>query len=195
MKSGFVEPRPVDVDGDELRALVLSRVRRRARAPDRQGVRAGAAADPDLLAGADLRLRSWPRSARSPRKGRSTSPGCVDQTQVEKCSSSGGRTASRPGRSRCSRRCSRERSSRASARRRDTPTSVHDYMHAKVTVADDTVFCGRSTSRGPASGTPRTCSRSTTPKIATNWPRSSTRCARATRRSRAAAVAGTVPRT
>ena len=23
-----------------------------------------------------------------------------------------------------------------------TPTSVHDYMHAKVTVADDVVFCG-----------------------------------------------------
>ncbi|HVH51505.1 MAG TPA: phospholipase D-like domain-containing protein, partial [Gaiellaceae bacterium] len=23
-----------------------------------------------------------------------------------------------------------------------TPTSVHDYMHAKVTVADDTVFVG-----------------------------------------------------
>ena len=23
-----------------------------------------------------------------------------------------------------------------------TPTSIHDYMHAKVTIADDTVFCG-----------------------------------------------------
>ena len=31
---------------------------------------------------------------------------------------------------------------RQGARRRTRPGSVHDYMHAKVTVADDTVFVG-----------------------------------------------------
>ena len=36
----------------------------------------------------------------------------------------------------------RWRRSAASARRRTTSGSVHDFMHAKVTVADDVVFLG-----------------------------------------------------
>ena len=40
------------------------------------------------------------------------------------------------------RRRSRGRRSPASTRRRTRPARVHDYMHAKVTVADDVVFVG-----------------------------------------------------
>ena len=48
----------------------------------------------------------------------------------------------RAGRSRCSRRCSTRAPFSGKRSTPYTPTSVHDYMHAKVTVADDTVFCG-----------------------------------------------------
>ena len=64
------------------------------------------------------------------------------------------------------------------------PGSVHDYMHAKVTIADDTVFLGSfnlsrsgETERGERARDRR---RARSP---TGWRRSSTSCARAIRRS------------
>ena len=98
--------------------LVLPRVRRRARAPDREGVRPGEAAHPDLLPGADLRPDSRARCPRSPPRARSTSPAASTRRRSRRSSTSGARTASAPGRSRCSRRCCHARPSRASARRR-----------------------------------------------------------------------------
>ena len=55
MRSGFVEPRHGARGRRQGAGLVLPRLRRCARAPDREGVRPGEAAHPDLLPGADLR--------------------------------------------------------------------------------------------------------------------------------------------
>ena len=43
-----------------------------------------------------------------------------------------------------------------------TPESVHNFMHAKLVVADDTAFVGSFNFSARASRTPRTCSRSRT---------------------------------
>ena len=125
---------------DGVAALVLPRPRARAVAPDRQADRRGAPARADRDPAADR--RPDPRHARR-----------------------GGRGAARrrrrrlrrdPGRARCSSQWARNPRSRwkgpllerclvAFYGKRSTPYApgaVHDYMHAKVTVADDTVFLG-----------------------------------------------------
>ena len=55
-----------------------------------------------------------------------------------RCSTSGARTASASGRSRCFGAYSRARSSAARPRSPGRRTPLHDFMHAKVVVADDT---------------------------------------------------------
>ena len=61
-----------------------------------------------------------------------------------------------------------------------SPTSLHDFMHAKLVVADDTASWAASTSHARASATPRTCSRSGTRRSPIDWRRSSTRFAGST---------------
>ena len=58
-----------------------------------------------------------------------------------------------------------------------TPDSIHDFMHAKITVADDTTSSARSTSRAQARRTRRTCSRSPIRRWPSGWRVGSTDCA------------------
>ena len=60
--------------------------------------------------------------------------------------------------------------SRASGRRRGARATVHDYMHAKITVADDVVFLGSFNLSHSGERTPRTCWRSTTRPWRSAWP-------------------------
>ena len=84
--------------------------------------------------------RSWRRSTRSSPSSRSTSRASATPRRRARSSASGRRTRARSGRGRCW--SARWRRSRG---KRSTPYesgSVHDFMHAKVTVADDVVFLG-----------------------------------------------------
>jgi phosphatidylserine/phosphatidylglycerophosphate/cardiolipin synthase-like enzyme len=141
MKSGLVEPRPVDVAGTEMRpwfcpgygdalshriAKACDRARRRIRI-----------CSPVLTAGPILGTLCQIAS-----EGTIDLAGCVDQTQIEEVlyqwRTNGVSAWKIP--------LLQTILSRApfSGKRSTpyTPTSVHDYMHAKVTVADDVVFCG-----------------------------------------------------
>jgi phosphatidylserine/phosphatidylglycerophosphate/cardiolipin synthase-like enzyme len=141
MKSGFVEPRPELVDGDRVRAWfcpgfgdalahriakACGRARRRVRI-----------CSPVLTSGPILATLCQVAS-----EGKVDLAGCVDQTQIDEVfvqwQTNGVSAWKIP--------LLRTVLSRAPfAGKRSTPytpTSVHDYMHAKVTVADDTVFCG-----------------------------------------------------
>jgi phosphatidylserine/phosphatidylglycerophosphate/cardiolipin synthase-like enzyme len=141
MKSGFVEPRPVDVVGDEVRpwfcpgygdalahriAKACGRARRRIRI-----------CSPVLTSGPILGALAQIAS-----EGKVDLAGCVDQTQVEEVffqwRTNGVSAWKIPLLQTVLSRAS------FSGKRSTpyTPTSVHDYMHAKLTVADDTVFCG-----------------------------------------------------
>ena len=141
MKSGFVEPRPVDVAGDEVRpwfcpgygdalahriAKACGRARRRIRI-----------CSPVLTSGPILGALAQIAS-----EGKVDLAGCVDQTQVEEVffqwRTNGVSAWKIPLLQTVLSRAS------FSGKRSTpyTPTSVHDYMHAKLTVADDTVFCG-----------------------------------------------------
>ena len=96
--------------------------------------------DPDLLAGAHRRA-----GARRPRAGGrgtagSTSQGASTRHRCAVSPTSGARRASRGS---C--RCSRASPPGAFAAKPSTPYgtgTLHDFMHAKLTVADDTVFVG-----------------------------------------------------
>jgi phosphatidylserine/phosphatidylglycerophosphate/cardiolipin synthase-like enzyme len=141
MKSGFVEPRPVDVAGDEVRpwfcpgygdalahriAKACGRARRRIRI-----------CSPVLTSGPILGALAQIAS-----EGKVDLAGCIDQTQVEEVffqwRTNGVSAWKIPLLQTVLSRAS------FSGKRSTpyTPTSVHDYMHAKLTVADDTVFCG-----------------------------------------------------
>jgi len=141
MKSGFVEPRPVDVDGTEVRpwfcpgfgdalshriAKACDRARRRIRI-----------CSPVLTSGPILGTLCQIAS-----EGKVDLAGCVDQTQIEEVlyqwRTNGVSAWKIPLLQTILTRApfSGKRSTPY------TPTSVHDYMHAKVTVADDVVFCG-----------------------------------------------------
>ena len=63
-----------------------------------------------------------------------------------------------------------------------SPDAVHDYMHAKVTVCDDTVFIGSFNLSRAGETNAENVSRSRTPRWPTAWPASSTRSGRSTRR-------------
>jgi phosphatidylserine/phosphatidylglycerophosphate/cardiolipin synthase-like enzyme len=141
MKSGFVEPRPVDVAGDEVRpwfcpgygdalahriAKACGRARRRIRI-----------CSPVLTSGPILGALAQIAS-----EGKVDLAGCVDQTQVEEVFSQW-RTNGVSGWKIPLLQTVLSRAKFSGKRSTPyTPTSVHDYMHAKVTVADDTVFCG-----------------------------------------------------
>jgi phosphatidylserine/phosphatidylglycerophosphate/cardiolipin synthase-like enzyme len=141
MQSGFVEPRPVDVGGTKVRpwfcpgfgdalshriAKACDRARRRIRI-----------CSPVLTSGPILGTLCQIAS-----EGKIDLAGCVDQTQIEEVlyqwRTNGVSAWKIPMLQAILTRApfSGKRSTPY------TPTSVHDYMHAKVTVADDVVFCG-----------------------------------------------------
>ena len=138
-----VEPRPVDVGGIEVRAWFCPEHGHRALAPDRAGDRAARGAvriaSPVITSGPILGTL-----AEVAADGRVDVAGVVDATQIERGLRAVARQASgthwkldlaRPG-----------PPARADfTGKRSTPYapgSVHDYMHAKVTVADDVAFVG-----------------------------------------------------
>jgi phosphatidylserine/phosphatidylglycerophosphate/cardiolipin synthase-like enzyme len=141
MKSGLVEPRPVDVDGTQVRPWFCpgygdALSHRIAKACDRARKRIRICS-PVLTAGPILGTLAQIAS-----EDKIDLAGCVDQTQIEEVlyqwRTNGVSAWKIP--------LLQTILSRApfSGKRSTpyTPTSVHDYMHAKVTVADDVVFCG-----------------------------------------------------
>ena len=141
MKSGYVEPREARVDGNKVRAWfcpgfgdALAHRIAKACGKARQRIRI---CSPVLTSGPILGTLSQIAS-----EGKVDLAGCVDQTQVEEVFyqwRTNGVTAWKiPLLEAILTRApfSGKRSTPY------TPTSIHDYMHAKVTVADDTVFCG-----------------------------------------------------
>ena len=141
MRSGSVEPRPVHVDGDRLRpwfcpgfgdalshriAKACGRARRRIRI-----------CSPVLSSGPILATLCQVAS-----EGKVDLAGCFDQTQVEEVLLQW-RTNGVSGWKIPLLETVLARAPFSGKRSTPyAPTSVHDYMHAKVTVADDTVFCG-----------------------------------------------------
>jgi phosphatidylserine/phosphatidylglycerophosphate/cardiolipin synthase-like enzyme len=141
MTSGFVEPRPVDVDGVQVRpwfcpgfgdalahriAKACGRARRRIRI-----------CSPVLSSAPILATLSQIAS-----EGKVDLAGCVDQTQVEEVFYQW-RTNGVTGWKIPLLETILTRAHFSGKHTTPyTPTSIHDYMHAKVTVADDTVFCG-----------------------------------------------------
>jgi phosphatidylserine/phosphatidylglycerophosphate/cardiolipin synthase-like enzyme len=141
MKSGLVEPRPAAVGDDRVRAWfcpgfgdALAHRIAKACGKARRRIRI---CSPVLTSAPILATLSQIAS-----EGTVDLAGCVDQTQVEEVFyqwRTNGVTAWKiPLLQTILTRApfSGKRSTPY------TPTSVHDYMHAKVTVADDTVFCG-----------------------------------------------------
>ena len=195
MQSGFVEPRPVDVDGDKVRAWFCpgfgdALAHRIAKACGRARRR-----DPDLLAGAHLRAdprhalpdrvrgKGRPRRLRRPDADRGGALPVADERRLG--------LEDPAARRRCSSRApfSGKRSTPY------TPTSVHDYMHAKVTVADDIVFCGSFNLSRSGERNAENMLEIHDARSPTSWPRTSTPCARAIRlRTRAPACRGSDPR-
>ncbi len=141
MQSGFVEPRPSVVDGDKVRAWFCpgfgdALAHRIAKACGRAQRRIRICS-PVLTSGPILATLCQTAS-----EGKVDLAGCVDQTQIEEVlyqwRTNGVSAWKIPLLQTVLTRApwSGKRSTPY------TPTSVHDYMHAKVTVADDTVFCG-----------------------------------------------------
>jgi phosphatidylserine/phosphatidylglycerophosphate/cardiolipin synthase-like enzyme len=141
MKSGFVEPRRVEADGDKIRpwfcpgfADALSHRIAKACGRAQRRIRI---CSPVLTSGPILGALAQIAS-----EGKIDLAGCVDQTQIQEVFDQWRRN----GVSAWKIPLLETVLSRApfSGKRSTpyTPTSVHDYMHAKVTVADDTVFCG-----------------------------------------------------
>jgi phosphatidylserine/phosphatidylglycerophosphate/cardiolipin synthase-like enzyme len=141
MKSGFVEPRQEVVDGDKVRAWFCpgfgdALAHRIAKACGRAQRRIRICS-PVLTSGPILGTLCQIAS-----EGKIDLAGCVDQTQIEEVlyqwRTNGVSAWKIP--------LLQTVLTRApwSGKRTTpyTPTSVHDYMHAKVTVADDVVFCG-----------------------------------------------------
>jgi phosphatidylserine/phosphatidylglycerophosphate/cardiolipin synthase-like enzyme len=141
MKSGFVEPREERVGEDKVRAWFcpgfgdeLAHRISKACGKARRRIRI---CSPVLTSGPILGTLCQIAS-----EGKVDLAGCVDQTQVEEVFyqwRTNGVTAWKIP-------LLETVLSRApfSGKRSTpyTPTSIHDYMHAKVTVADDTIFCG-----------------------------------------------------
>jgi len=141
MRSGFVEPRTAHVDGVKVRAWFCpgfgdALAHRIAKACGRAKQRIRICS-PVLTSGPILGTLSQIAS-----EGKIDLAGCVDQTQVEEVfyqwRTNGVSAWKIPLLEAVLSRApfSGKRSTPY------TPTSVHDYMHAKVTVADDVVFCG-----------------------------------------------------
>ncbi len=141
MQSGFVEPRPAVVDGDKVRAWFCpgfgdALAHRIAKACGRAQRRIRICS-PVLTSGPILGTLCQIAS-----EGKVDLAGCVDQTQIEEViyqwRTNGVSAWKIPLLQTVLSRAS------FSGKRTTpyTPTSVHDYMHAKLTVADDVVFCG-----------------------------------------------------
>ena len=134
---------PVDVGGVPGARVVLARARRRSSrtaSPSAIGVRQAARAD--RLAGADRGADprgAEPGAGRGRGRRRRRRRRDAGRAGLRR---SGAATRTRPGRGRCSRACSPGCRGRASVSTPYAPGAVHDYMHAKVTVADDVVFVG-----------------------------------------------------
>jgi phosphatidylserine/phosphatidylglycerophosphate/cardiolipin synthase-like enzyme len=141
MKSGFVEPRPVDVDGVQVRpwfcpgfgdalahriAKACGRARRRIRI-----------CSPVLSSAPILATLSQIAS-----EGKVDLAGCVDQTQVEEVFYQWGTNGVTGWKIPLLAAVLTRAPFSGKRSTPYTPTSVHDYMHAKITVADDTAFCG-----------------------------------------------------
>jgi phosphatidylserine/phosphatidylglycerophosphate/cardiolipin synthase-like enzyme len=141
MQSGFVEPRPAVVDGDRLRAWFCpgfgdALSHRIAKACDRARRRIRICS-PVLTSGPILGTLCQIAS-----EGKVDLAGCVDQTQIEEVLYQW-RTNGVSGWKIPLLQTVLSRAPFSGKRSTPyTPTSVHDYMHAKVTVADDVVFCG-----------------------------------------------------
>jgi phosphatidylserine/phosphatidylglycerophosphate/cardiolipin synthase-like enzyme len=141
MKSGFVEPREAKVNGTKVRAWfcpgfgdALSHRIAKACGRARRRIRI---CSPVLTAAPILATLSQIAS-----EGKVDLAGCVDQTQVEEVFyqwRTNGVTAWKIPLLQTVLSRARFSGKRSTPY---TPTSVHDYMHAKVTVADDVVFCG-----------------------------------------------------
>jgi phosphatidylserine/phosphatidylglycerophosphate/cardiolipin synthase-like enzyme len=142
MKSGFAEPRPAEVDGSiQVRAWfcpgfgeALAHRIAKSFGKARRRIRI---CSPVITSGPILGTLCQIAS-----EGKVDLAGCVDQTQIDEVlvqwRTNGISAWKIPllvtvlGRAPFSGKRSTPY----------TPTSVHDYMHAKVTVADDVVFCG-----------------------------------------------------
>lgn len=141
MKSGFVEPRQAIVGEDKVRAWfcpgfgdALAHRIAKACGKARRRIRI---CSPVLTSGPILGTLSQIAS-----EGKIDLAGCVDQTQVEEVfyqwRTNGVSAWKIPLLEAILTRApfSGKRSTPY------TPTSIHDYMHAKLAVADDTIFCG-----------------------------------------------------
>jgi phosphatidylserine/phosphatidylglycerophosphate/cardiolipin synthase-like enzyme len=141
MKSGFVEPRPVAANGDEVRpwfcpgfgdalshriAKACGRARRRIRI-----------CSPVLTSGPILGALAQIAS-----EGKVDLAGCVDQTQIDEVFLQWRLNAVSAWKIPLLQTVLSRAPFSGKRSTKYTSTSVHDYMHAKVTVADDTVFCG-----------------------------------------------------
>jgi phosphatidylserine/phosphatidylglycerophosphate/cardiolipin synthase-like enzyme len=141
MKSGFVEPRPADVGADKVRAWfcpgfgdALSHRIAKACGKAQRRIRI---CSPVLTSGPILATLCQIAS-----EGKIDLAGCVDQTQIEEVFYQW-RTNGVTGWKIPLLQTVLSRAPFSGKRSTPyTPTSIHDYMHAKVTVADDTVFCG-----------------------------------------------------
>ena len=139
--TGHQEPRPLEVDGRKVRAWFTPGPRRGALAPDRQGDRASARARADRVAGDHGRRRArharggGRRAARGPaRRGRPHADGgrrlpVADERAL-------GLEDPDP------RVVFANADFKGKPSTQYTPETPHDFMHAKVTVADDVVFAG-----------------------------------------------------
>ena len=141
MKSGFVEPRPVDVGGTKVRpwfcpgfgdALAHRIAKACGRAQRRIRICSPVLSSAPILA----------TLCQVASDGKVDLAGCVDQTQIEEVFYQW-RTNGVTGWKIPLLQTVLTRAKFSGKRSTPyTPTSIHDYMHAKVTVADDTVFCG-----------------------------------------------------
>jgi phosphatidylserine/phosphatidylglycerophosphate/cardiolipin synthase-like enzyme len=141
MKSGFVEPRPVTIDGVQARpwfcpgfgdalahriAKACGRAKRRIRI-----------CSPVLTSGPILATLCQIAS-----EGKVDLAGCVDQTQIEEVLYQWRTNGVSAWKIPLLQTVLTRAPFSGKVSTPYTPTSVHDYMHAKITVADDTVFCG-----------------------------------------------------
>ena len=140
--SGNVEPRPGRRRRRRGASLVHARARRdlahRIAKRIGQAKRRVRIASPVLSSGPILGDAGRGRS----RREGATSPASSTTRRSTRSSTSGTRTGTRAGRSRRFAACSRARRFTGKPSTPWAPDTVHDFMHAKVTVADDIVFIG-----------------------------------------------------
>ena len=121
--------------------MVLAGARRGAGAPDREADRPGAAADPDRVAGAQL--GADPRHTREVcSDGKVDVAGVVDDTQVDGVLDQWRLNGNASWKVPALRRFLDAAGFAGKPSTMWAPDTVHDYMHAKIVVADDVSFLG-----------------------------------------------------